>query len=279
MTRRLIMAAAVMALCAGARADEWSQMIGQTDQVTQGLVAYYSMRNSGTTVFDEWGGNNGTIIGGLELAYSNGVVGIGAYLPSSNNYVEISDKENLSFGDGTQNAPFSILLWVWMADDNHSETIRLVSKNGTNISDSGNAEYKLEVTVGNKFRLWMRDDSVGAFSIRTSSSSIPSAGWHFVVATKGNLSGSLSHSDINLYLNGNNNTDAASGLTEAAFVAMENTPGKIRLGITAHATNTRLFRGWHNGFVDEVRIYNRALSPDEIRQLYRMGATPRRIKE
>jgi len=32
------------------------------------------------------------------------------------------------------------------------------------------------------------------------------------------------------------------------------------------------------GKIDEVRIYNRALSADEIKQLYRMGALPRGIK-
>ena len=32
------------------------------------------------------------------------------------------------------------------------------------------------------------------------------------------------------------------------------------------------------GKIDEVRLYNRALSTDEIRQLYRMGALPRGIK-
>jgi hypothetical protein len=30
--------------------------------------------------------------------------------------------------------------------------------------------------------------------------------------------------------------------------------------------------------VDEVRIYNRALTADEVKQLYRMGAIPRGIK-
>jgi hypothetical protein len=33
------------------------------------------------------------------------------------------------------------------------------------------------------------------------------------------------------------------------------------------------------GQIDEIMFFTRTLSTDEIRQLYRMGATPRRIKE
>jgi hypothetical protein len=32
------------------------------------------------------------------------------------------------------------------------------------------------------------------------------------------------------------------------------------------------------GYIDEVRIYNRILTADEIKQLYRMGAIPKGIK-
>jgi hypothetical protein len=33
-----------------------------------------------------------------------------------------------------------------------------------------------------------------------------------------------------------------------------------------------------SGSIDEVRIYNVALTADEIKQLYRMGAIPKGIK-
>jgi hypothetical protein len=34
----------------------------------------------------------------------------------------------------------------------------------------------------------------------------------------------------------------------------------------------------HLGWLDEVRVYNRALTAAEVKQLYRMGAIPKGIK-
>ncbi|MFA6790347.1 MAG: LamG-like jellyroll fold domain-containing protein [Parcubacteria group bacterium] len=36
-------------------------------------------------------------------------------------------------------------------------------------------------------------------------------------------------------------------------------------------------RGYFRGFIDEVRVYNRALSADEITELYQMGARKMRL--
>ena len=33
-----------------------------------------------------------------------------------------------------------------------------------------------------------------------------------------------------------------------------------------------------SGMIDEVRLYNRVLTADEVKQLYRMGAIPKGIK-
>ena len=50
-------------------------------------------------------------------------------------------------------------------------------------------------------------------------------------------------------------------------VSIRNSTG-ISLGIGQMPTGGLYF----DGLIDEVRLYNRALSPDEIGQLYRLGA-------
>jgi hypothetical protein len=271
--KRLLIAAAILAMLATAHARPRAYSIGQTDQVTKGLVAYWSMRNSGTTVLDEIGANNGGASNGVVFSYANGLVGGGGYFDGASTYVEINDSDALSFGSGASIAPFTIAAWVRVEEASHAETLRIVAKNGTNISDSARTEYKLEVMADNKIRLYLRDESVGKFSIRSSASSLITNAWQFIVATKGALSDASTHQDIYVYLSGVDVTDPASGTTEAGFVAMENTSAKLRLGATAHATDSRALRGYVKGGLDEVRIYNRVLTADEIKQLCRMGAT------
>ena len=61
MIRQIIIAAVLVALTTHADM-EWQTAISQKEQVTRGLVAYWAMRNSGTTVYDEWASYNGTAV-------------------------------------------------------------------------------------------------------------------------------------------------------------------------------------------------------------------------
>jgi hypothetical protein len=257
MTRRLIMAAAVL-VCAGARADEWSQMIGQADQVTQGLVAYYSMRNSGTTVFDEWGGNNGTAVFSPAFAYDNGVVGNGILMNGSSQYIDLGTNLYESYQAGT--------IAAWIYPTNMTDRLSIISSSVESVNTNWVQFGVYEATKG----ILIHDRTKNNNNFVLGSTVLASNAWsHVVVTTDGTA--------YALWVNG-----AAQSIT--ALVGTNSGAWFGDLGAGAHEVNIGKRQRlddtyWFAGRIDEVRIYNRALTADEINKLYRMGATPRRIKE
>ena len=252
MTRRLIMAA-VLALCAGARGDEWSQMIGQNDQVTRGLVAYYSMRNSGTTVIDDYKNFNGVASNGVTFSYAVGAVGNGAsFVSSSSQFISIADNNALSF----TNNIMSLSVWVKTTDTNAPA---IVYKSSTTI-DREYAFVLSGINANPSFRIFGGGRAEN-FDILNGASSLNDGSWNFVVCVS---DGTF----LRLFVNGNEDANQI-----ARTQSMGNYTSGLQIG--RYGGNAL----YYSGQIDEVRIYNRALSADEIRQLYRMGATPRRIKE
>ena len=248
---RAIAAAALLAACACVRADEWSQMIGQTDQVTQGLVAYYAMRTSGATVLDEWGALPATATNSAAFGYDFGVVGNGAYLGGTNQHIWV-----LSASVGptafTGAGSFSVSAW---AKATSTSKISVICRGG------GGAPY---------FGWGMWVDRFGIIDTTPTpkdylpSGDVVTGQWVFCAGVY------VAHTSASFYQNGQLkqtvNTDASVTIRSSAV--------STNINIGAYLPSDFFL-----GDIDEVRIYNRALSADEIRQLYRMGATPRRIKE
>jgi hypothetical protein len=262
MTRRLIMAA-VLALCAWARADEWGQMIGQNDQVTLGRVAYWSMRNSGTTVFDETGSYNGVATNGVEFGYEFGAVNDGARFDGTNNAIVVASSgalENATAGDIT------VSMWFFATGLGESGLGRLFDKSAST-ADNGYFAF-VQTGTGGKFivNFWQgfsasqgkwRTDSIFNFTNWT----------HFVIR----YNGSATANNPTIFVNG-------TAVTFNRFLTPRGTrvsdAGKA-LCLGGRSDGTRAF----SGQIDEIMFFTRTLSTDEIRQLYRMGATPRRIRE
>jgi hypothetical protein len=89
--------------------------------------------------------------------------------------------------------------------------------------------------------------------------------WHFIVAT---LSSSLDF--IELYIDGQLSVKRSSTLTSISDGAVP-IPFEIgRMFITGWDSPKNYF----NGSIDEVRIYNRTLSDEEIKALFKENATP-----
>jgi hypothetical protein len=244
--------------CAAAFADEWGQMIGQTDQVTRGLVAYYSMRTSGTTVFDEMGSNSSTASNVL-FGYSYGVVGNGALFQSNQlNNVIITDG---AWFNQTISTALTFSAWLYPASVGVGPSIvgkynvlgdqrswRLFDSSGLIVAQFGNATN-------------------GTFSgqAQTVSVQLVSNLWIHLCFV-------YSPGSVLVYCNG---LPVATQVTSGSIpLSLFPSSDPLRIGLR---TGVDVFP--FDGRIDEARFYNRALSADEIRQLYRMGATPRRIKE
>jgi hypothetical protein len=77
-----------------------------------------------------------------------------------------------------------------------------------------------------------------------------------------------------VYLNGESD---ATPVDVSGVGSLDDVSGLAAIGI-ANGDDDVLDEVPFDGEIDEVRIYNRALSTDEIKQLYRMGALPRGLK-
>jgi len=257
--RAAILILLILATTAQARPRAFA--IGQTEQVTRGLVAYYSMRNSGTTVYDEWGTNNGTSSGSPTLSATNGVVGNGLNLDGTDDYVTISDSAAISFGSTTADSPFSVAFWVKSAAFAAGDALFKGKL------DASEREWRIILKGASSEFIFALYDETGVHLIQQAitTPSLDDGSWRFVTVT---YTGSRAFSGITVYFDGA--VRASSGSSSGVYVAMHNTANPLYIG----AVSTLRQRA----SIDEVRIYNRELTGDEIKQLYRMGAIPKGIK-
>ncbi len=217
--------------------------------LNSGLVGYWSFNApdmAGNTAYDRSGqGNNGTLTGGPTRAI--GKIGQALSFDGVNDYVDVGDPASGVLD--VQTGDMTISGWIYMRTTDEQY---LAAK-----SDCGDPnEYLLYGgTGGNKpgFRVInsagtsFRADSVNALNTNS---------WYHLVGVK-------QGSNIYLYINGAwDNTLAISGTFSGNTLS-------LMIGRRTTATCEQFL----DGLIDDVRVYNRALSADEIKRLYRIGAT------
>jgi hypothetical protein len=244
-------AAVLLLACTSVAQDdeEWASGIGQRDQVTKGLVSYWSMRNSGTTVFDEWSGNNGTTYNSPTSSYSSGLVGNGMSLVSgSSHYIIVPHSTLYQFGTNTS---FAISLWLKTTATN-SPTI--IQKRNT-----GSFPERWDVGLRGNGRVFaaIGQDADQIFTPDAGASVIDGAWRHVIVVFS-------RPGVIAVYI------DGVYQMESGAITASINPNNTNNVYIGARQYEATLDR-FLNASTDEIRIYNRAITIDEIKQLYRMG--------
>ena len=169
----------------------------------------------------------------------------------NSDYVDCGDNDNLSFGNGTTDSPFSISAWVKMND---ATKFRIVNKYGSNI------EYIFATGGTDRIVFNCYDNSTGGRIGRYYSTAITSfeGQWIHLAAT---YNGNSSTSGLKVYLNGSRVDDTNSIF--GSYVAMENTAQPLEIG---KSTTT-----YANGLIDEVSIFNSKLSASDITTIYNSG--------
>ena len=165
-------------------------------------------------------------------------------------YIDAGDSDNFTFGNGATDSPFSISAWVNMDD---ATKFRIVNKYNVN----NPKEWLFAVGGDDTLRLNLYDNSNQHYIGRKSTSTLTSyqGQWIHLACT---YDGSSSVNGIKLYLNGSRlgETDNTSG----GYVAMENTTQPVLIGWQGN--------DYANGKIDEVAIFNKALSANKIQQIY-----------
>ena len=217
--------------------------------IDTGLTGYWSFNEgSGNTAYDGSGnGNDGTIIG---ATWSEGIYGGALYFDGDNDYVDFNSPV-------LNNPPYSICAWV-KPDSITGGTNMYVIANGGEGGGSGfyiNTEWSGDYNGDYRYGISEKDTCFRG----STSTDPPSTNWTFLCGT---WDGTKNPDNIKLYVNGEMK---ATGIK----VPYKYSPKRnLRIGAPSNDENIYFFP-WI-GLIDEVRIFNRALTVIEIQDLYNL---------
>ncbi|MFZ0034799.1 MAG: LamG domain-containing protein [Sedimentisphaerales bacterium] len=194
----------------------------------------------GNTTSDSADGNPGTVYG---AQWTTGRVGGALSFDGVNDYVDVGDKDNLDFG---ATASFSIAAWVNSNIDTYVDTAIVDKKR----IDAGG--YSRE---GYTFKIYM--DTLYFGIEDTSSNVVVTAGntpirdnkWHHVAAVR-----DTAQDKLYIYLD---------GVLDAAPV-VDTTIGTLATSRSFRIGYAQYYPIFFDGMIDDVRVYNHALSQNEI---------------
>jgi len=228
--------------------------VGQCEPGETGsLISYYALNEtSGTTATDSAGSNTGTLTNypsdstGTTPIYNSscGTTGSGFDLGGCyefdgvDDYVEISADESVFDFEGTDE-DFSVSAWIKRADT--------VSASIISSEDASNDGWRMSLNTYDK--LYCSVDLTDSYS----NGDLDDNNWHFVTCVW-NRDG-----NIETYIDGIKNTDVESSIVGNSM----STTHKITIGKEAYGS-TYPFAG----SIDQVQIFDRALSADEVLNLY-----------
>jgi len=209
----------------------------------QGLVAHWELDEAeGLIAHDSAGDSNGIIYG---AAWASGQIGQALDFNGIDDYVDFGNDESLNLGAGE----FSISAWINPRSFGSDEPRPIISK----WQDDANRWY-----------LHTYNDCV-EFTSKGQGSIVYVAGteglldldrWHhvcFVAEGKGKM-----------YVDGEDRTNWA---THPPLIGSLDNSAAVKLGSKGSTETPTYF----DGSIDDVRIYERTLSPGEVRRLYDVG--------
>jgi beta-lactamase regulating signal transducer with metallopeptidase domain/protocatechuate 3,4-dioxygenase beta subunit len=208
----------------------------------EGLVLYYSFDNDkGRKVSDLSGkGNHGKVSSGTYV--SNGKIGRAMYFDGDGDYIDIGDDSSI------QTDVFTLTAWIKTSD-----TRPIPQFKDRPILSFADLSYVVGVMPDGDVRYEVSREKLGGVG----TTDVRTGQWVFVAVTRD------SDDEGSIYINGklenSFHCDVDSRFTYT---------GKIG-GDYAH-------HEYFNGTIDEVRIYNRALSTSQIKQLYNTTNRPAR---
>ncbi len=217
---------------------------------TGGLVAYYPFNGNAD---DESGnGHDGTVSGATLTEDRFGTANSAYRLYGTGEYIEVAHTPDLNFGTGD----FSVSFWVNTADSNQLQSA--FSKG--HMPDQGKYWMRInDYKSGGELSFRTADGAGQATHLITNEASITDGAWHHIVSIRRG-------SDLELYLDGDpldsisgdvRNVDSSSPFYIGAFRDASDNIEKVLVGV-----------------IDDIFIYNRALTETEIEELYSAQPPP-----
>jgi hypothetical protein len=206
-----------------------SALVAKAQIVTNGLVSYWSFDKKdieGKTVKDVFGKNNGTMVGNPKVV--NGKMGDALEFAGAADYVEVPDDKSLQLWK-----TYTLEAWIFQME---SRSSRIIDKITAGTADGPH----LDTHPGTILR-----SCAGACI--SSNTQYKLETWNHVVQT-------FDEGDVQFYLNGNPDGDGKAPSPLSG--------NKLTLKIGADSNGRNLFKG----IIDEVKIYNRAITGADVKQ-------------
>ncbi len=211
------------------------QFVTPTEPSSVGLVGHWKLDEaSGLTATDSSGsGNNGTLTDMVGTEWATGILNGALRFDGIRDYVEVPDSPSLDITE-------AITLAVWVKPESTGAARWLIAKEawgadqayGLNLSDGGQVEFGIATGAAWIFKLGTQTISDGT--------------WSHVV-------GQYSPPYIKIFINGR-----LSQQWDIGSHSINTNDNNLLIG-TVTTANQR-----YKGFADDIRIYDRALTPDEI---------------
>jgi hypothetical protein len=208
--------------------------------VNSGLVAHYPFNGNADDIIN---GNNGTVYGGATLTTDRHGNSNKAYsFDGVDDYIEI---QNISQLNNLTNDNFAISFWTQSNINNGyplCKAERAIPPNGHNVH----------------FEFYTKNNAIeycDGWEWYSGSSAFQNNQWYHIVFTRDLVNGYI------MYVNGNivNIQNSGGQIVNTNFATNNN----LYVGL-----NTHVWEEFHNGAVDDIRIYNRALKKAEVDILF-----------
>ncbi|HEY4502449.1 MAG TPA: LamG domain-containing protein [Candidatus Paceibacterota bacterium] len=222
--------------------DPTSEVAAAVGSTAHDLVAYWPFdEHEGVTLPDQsvWG-NTGLLKGNPQ--WVNGKEGGALSLDGIDDYVLVDNSESLNLSSA-----FSVSVWVRSQDSTHGT---ILSKNGLN--ETGQGGYKL--SINNHAVTYSVD---GMASLGSPTALFKPNEWTYILVSYDKARSPRTQ----LYVNGQR-------ILSGTILAPEQNSRELLIGRDTNG-------GFFKGSIDELRIYNRALSDGEVGVLYHVYVSPR----
>ena len=225
----------------------------KTDSLTKGLVGYWTfdgadIGSSGTIAKDRSGNNNnGTLTNGPTRI--EGKIGQALNFDGVDDFVNIGSNANLQL-----TGAMTICAWF------KADTIDTVNEDYIVARSTADplGPYALYLFSGSSLGFGWRDD-VGALEVYETAGGVIQTGiWTHVCAARNSAL-----NDVDIYINTVNTAVTPTGNVAVTTTSSNTTIGRLGDYVAGNVS--------FDGLIDDVRVYNRALSASEIMKLYNMG--------
>lgn len=218
------------------------------------LVGYWNFDSGNSThIFDlSKLSNNATLLNGAISSSGNPIRGNNGLFDGSNNYINIPTKNIINSNSGT------ISMWFYSEDTSSEDILFYAGYNGGDMYGPG-SEYHIQVSSGSTLTVMEYRSGVLHSQLNLGGSS--KNNWHHMV-----FMWDTNQGRTQLILDANSNTfDINSGDLDVSSW----TGNYLMLGGHPGASN---FQRFLDGRLDEVMIFNRTLSDQEVLALYNSQA-------